>query len=135
TENTSKLEKQLADKSQPMIVTTIQKLNHAVKRNNQVMDRYRTDKVIFIIDECHRSQFGEMHTKIVKHFSNVQFFGFSGTPRFEQNRSTDGRSKADIFDKCLHYCLINDEILDENVLGSSVEHVNTFKGQTLFLQD
>ena len=135
TENTSKLEKQLADKSQPMIVTTIQKLNHAVKRNNQVMDRYRTDKVIFIIDECHRSQFGEMHTKIVKHFSNAQFFGFTGTPRFEENRSTDGRSTADIFDKCLHYYLIKDAIRDENVLGFSVEYVNTFKGENPLLQD
>lgn len=135
TKNTAKLEQQLADKSQPMIVTTIQKLNNAVKRNKRVMDQYKTDKVIFIIDECHRSQFGEMHTQIAKHFTNAQFFGFTGTPRFEENRSADGRATADIFDKCLHYYLIKDAIRDGNVLGFSVEYINTFKGENPFLSD
>lgn len=135
TTNTAKLERQLADKSQPMIVTTIQKLNNAVKRNNSVMDQYKTDKVIFIIDECHRSQFGEMHTQIAKHFTNAQFFGFTGTPRFDENRSADGRATADIFDKCLHYYLIKDAIRDGNVLGFSVEYINTFKGENPFLND
>ncbi|AKG75025.1 type I restriction endonuclease subunit R [Salinicoccus halodurans] len=135
TDSTAKLEKQLADKSQPMIVTTIQKLNNAVKRNNEVMERYKTDKVIFIIDECHRSQFGDMHTQIAKHFTNAQFFGFTGTPRFEENRSQDGRATADIFGKCLHYYLIKDAIRDGNVLGFSVEYVNTFKGENPFLAD
>lgn len=135
TKNTAKLERQLADKSQPMIVTTIQKLNNAVKRNKSVMDQYQTDKVIFIIDECHRSQFGEMHTQIAKHFSNAQFFGFTGTPRFEENKSADGRATADIFGKCLHYYLIKDAIRDGNVLGFSVEYVNTFKGENPLIDD
>src|SRR5699024_3294693 len=135
TTNTAKLERQLADKSQPMIVTTIQKLSNAVKRNNSVMDRYKTDKVIFIIDECHRSQFGEMHTQIAKHFTNAQFFGFTGTPRFKENRSQDGRATADIFGKCLHSYLIKDAIRDGNVLGFSVEYLNTFKGENPFITD
>lgn len=135
TKNTAKLERQLADKSQPMIVTTIQKLNNAVKRNRSVMDQYKTDKVIFIIDECHRSQFGEMHTQIAKHFSNAQFFGFTGTPRFEENKSSDGRATADIFGKCLHYYLIKDAIRDGNVLGFSVEYINTFKGENPIIDD
>lgn len=135
TKNTAKLERQLADKSQPMIVTTIQKLNNAVKRNRSVMDQYKTDKVIFIIDECHRSQFGEMHTQIAKHFNNAQFFGFTGTPRFEENKSSDGRATADIFGKCLHYYLIKDAIRDGNVLGFSVEYINTFKGENPIIDD
>ena len=135
TDSTSKLENQLADKSQPMIVTTIQKLNNAVKRNNSVMNSYKTDKVIFIIDECHRSQFGEMHTQIAKHFTNAQFFGFTGTPRFKENRSQDGRATADIFGKCLHSYLIKDAIRDGNVLGFSVEYLNTFKGENPLITD
>ena len=84
---------------------------------------------MFIIDECHRSQFGEMHTAINKHFINAQYFGFTGTPRFKENKSQDGRTTADIFDKCLHTYLIKDAIKDENVLGFSVEYIKTFDGE------
>ena len=92
------------------------------------MDKYREEKVIFIIDECHRSQFGEMHTAINKHFVNAQYFGFTGTPRLVENKSQDGRTTADLFDTCLHHYLIKDAINDNNVLGFSVEYIKTFDG-------
>src|SRR5699024_7622495 len=82
TNNTKKLLKQLGDPTQSLIVTTIQKMDHAIKSGNPVMDRYQKDKVVFIIDECHRTQFGDMHRAIRKHFLNAQYFGFTGTPRF-----------------------------------------------------
>lgn len=99
------------------------------KRYAHIMEPYKKEKVVFIIDECHRSQFGDMHKAINKHFSNAQYFGFTGTPRFEVNKSKDGRVTADIFEKCLHTYLIKDAINDNNVLGFSVEYIKTFKGQ------
>lgn len=127
TTNTNKLIQQLADKTKPLIITTIQKLANVVRRNDKVLERYQTDKVVFIIDECHRSQFGDMHRRIKANFKNAQYFGFTGTPLFEENKSQDGRSTADIFDKCLHTYLIKDAIRDNNVLGFSVEYIQTFK--------
>lgn len=127
TTNTNKLIEQLADKSRPLLITTIQKLANVVRRNDKVLERYQTDKVVFIIDECHRSQFGDMHRQIKENFKNAQYFGFTGTPLFEENKSQDGRSTADIFDKCLHTYLIKDAIRDNNVLGFSVEYIKTFK--------
>lgn len=127
TTNTNKLIQQLADKSRPLLITTIQKLANVVRRNDKVLERYQTDKVVFIIDECHRSQFGDMHRQIKANFKNAQYFGFTGTPLFEENKSQDGRSTADIFDKCLHTYLIKDAIRDNNVLGFSVEYIQTFK--------
>ena len=70
------------------------------------MEKYRNEKVVFIIDECHRSQFGDMHKAIKMHFNRAQYFGFTGTPRFPENKSQDGRTTADIFEKCLHTYLI-----------------------------
>lgn len=106
TDNTHKLLKQLDDPFQKLIVTTIQKMANAVKSGANIMDKYQQDKVIFIIDECHRTQFGEMHRLIRQHFKQAQYFGFTGTPRFEENASLDGRATADIFEKCLHTYLI-----------------------------
>ncbi|MCQ9278698.1 type I restriction endonuclease subunit R [Staphylococcus borealis] len=126
TDNTHKLLKQLDDPYQKLIVTTIQKMSNAVKIGAKVMDKYKEDKVVFIIDECHRTQFGEMHRLIRQHFLNAQYFGFTGTPRFEENSSQDGRATADIFEKCLHTYLIKDAIRDGNVLGFSVEYISTF---------
>nr|WP_263314567.1 type I restriction endonuclease subunit R [Mammaliicoccus sp. Marseille-Q6498] len=125
TDNTKKLLDQLGDATIPLIVTTIQKMSNAIKSGNPVMDQYKHDKVIFIIDECHRSQFGGMHRQIKQHFKNAQYFGFTGTPRFEENKSSDGRATADIFDKCLHHYLIKDAIRDGNVLGFSVDYAQT----------
>lgn len=131
TDKTSTLINQIKDVNKPLIVTTIQKMANAIKapKYSNIMEQYKNEKVIFIIDECHRSQFGDMHTLINKYFSNAQYFGFTGTPRFKENKSQDGRVTADLFEKCLHHYLIKDAIKDGNVLGFSVEYVSTFKGQ------
>lgn len=131
TNNTSQLVRQLNDKSLPLIVTTIQKMSKAIQNNADALEQYKTDKVVFIIDECHRSQFGDMHRIIRQHFNNAQYFGFTGTPRFEENKSQDGRSTADIFGRCLHTYLIKDAIHDGNVLGFSVDYINTIKENTI----
>ncbi|MDN6066971.1 MAG: HsdR family type I site-specific deoxyribonuclease, partial [Staphylococcus equorum] len=92
--NTKKLLKQMADPTRKLIITTIQKMDNAIKSGHPVMERYKEDKVVFIIDECHRTQFGSMHRIIRQHFGNAQYFGFTGTPRFEENASQDGRATA-----------------------------------------
>jgi type I restriction enzyme R subunit len=127
TDKTYKLVQQISDMTKPLILTTIQKMANAVKNKKyeQIMDQYRNERVIFIIDECHRSQFGDMHKDISKHFQQAQYFGFTGTPRFEENKSQDGRVTADLFEKCLHTYLIKDAIHDGNVLGFSVEYIKT----------
>ena len=131
TDNISKLIEQIEDVNARLIVTTIQKLARLLKSPYYAerMEKYRNEKVIFIIDECHRSQFGEMHTAINKHFKYAQYFGFTGTPRLIENKSQDGRTTADIFDNCLHHYLIKDAIKDGNVLGFSVEYIKTFDGE------
>ena len=133
--NTKKLLKQMDDPTRKLIVTTIQKMDNAIKSGHPVMERYKEDKVIFIIDECHRTQFGSMHRIIRQHFGNAQYFGFTGTPRFEENASQDGRATADIFGECLHHYLIKDAIRDGNVLGFSVEYMNTFDSSEKNIED
>ena len=129
TDNTYTLLKQMGDKTKPLILTTIQKMANAVKSGRKVIDSYREDRVVFIIDECHRTQFGEMHKLIHKHFKNAQYFGFTGTPRFIENPSQDSRVTADIFQKPLHRYLIKDAIRDGSVLGFSIEYIRSFQGQ------
>lgn len=127
TNQTDILVKQMQDSSKPLIVTTIQKMANAVKnpKYSSLIDKYKDLKTIFIIDECHRSQFGDMHKVISNHFSKAQYFGFTGTPRFKINKAQDGRTTADIFGKCLHTYLIKDAIRDGNVLGFSVDYIKT----------
>lgn len=127
TNETFKLVQQIKDSSKPLIITTIQKMANACSnpRYASVMEKYKDKKTIFIIDECHRSQFGDMHKQIANTFTNAQYFGFTGTPRFKENKSQDGRSTADIFEKCLHTYLIKDAIKDGNVLGFSVDYIKT----------
>lgn len=133
TNNTSQLVRQLNDRGLPLIVTTIQKMSKAIQSNPKALEQYKTNKVIFIIDECHRSQFGDMHRIVRQHFNNAQYFGFTGTPRFEENKSQDGRSTADIFGRCLHTYLIKNAIHDGNVLGFSVDYINTIKTKNIDL--
>lgn len=133
--NTKKLLKQMDDPTRKLIITTIQKMDNAIKSGHPVMERYKEDKVVFIIDECHRTQFGSMHRIIRQHFGNAQYFGFTGTPRFEENASQDGRATADIFGECLHHYLIKDAIRDGNVLGFSVEYMNTFDRNEKIIED
>lgn len=131
--STSVLVKQLQQEDRKMIVTTIQKMANAVKstRYEKLMDAYRDKKVVFIIDECHRSQFGSMHADIDKHFKNANYIGFTGTPIFEENKGAAKRTTADLFhagdkmDACLHKYMIKDAIADGNVLRFSVEYQRT----------
>ena len=133
TDSTKVLIDMLKTSEKKMIVTTIQKMANAVKnpRYEKVMDAYKNKKVVFIIDECHRSQFGKMHGQIQKHFQNANYIGFTGTPIFEKNKGTDGRTTADVFyagdklDSCLHSYMIKDAIADGNVLRFSVEYQRT----------
>ncbi|AKL78463.1 type I restriction endonuclease subunit R [Bacillus velezensis] len=128
TDKTEILIEQVKDPMKRFIVTTIQKMNNAIKnpRYENIMAPYKQEHVVFIIDECHRSQFGDMRKEIDRHFQNSQYFGFTGTPRFVENKSQDGRTTADLFEKCLHHYLIKDAIRDGNVLGFSVEYIRTF---------
>ncbi|MEK4936928.1 restriction endonuclease subunit R [Bacillus pseudomycoides] len=128
TDKTEILIEQIQNPMKRFIVTTIQKMNNAVKNPKyaKVMEPYKQEHVVFIIDECHRSQFGDMRKEIDQHFQNAQYFGFTGTPRFVENKSQDGRTTADLFEKCLHHYLIKDAIRDGNVLGFSIEYIRTF---------
>lgn len=131
TDNTKILVKQIADEHRNFIVTTIQKLAKAAgyAKYRSTFAKYADDKIVIIFDECHRSTFGKQLNCIKKAFPHVQIFGFTGTPRFLQNKSQDGRTTADIFGKCLHTYLIKDAIFDHNVLGFNVEYIKTFDGQ------
>lgn len=133
TGRTDVLVKQMKDKNRQLIITTIQKMATAVNKPQyaKVLDAYRDEKVVFIIDECHRSQFGDMHNDIVRHFKNAQFFGFTGTPRFEVNGKTQGKvvqTTKSLFGECLHSYLIKNAIFDNNVLGFHVEYIKTIDG-------
>ena len=123
----------MQDKNRQLIVTTMQKMANAVKRPQyaKIMDAYKDEKVVFIIDECHRSQFGDMHKDIVRHFQKAQFFGFTGTPRFEVNGKVEGKitqTTEMLFGECVHNYLIKDAIFDNNVLGFHVEYIKTMEG-------
>lgn len=137
-DSTAVLVKQLQETDRKLIVTTIQKMANAVKskRYEKLMDEYHDKKVVFIIDECHRSQFGKMHGDIERHFGKANYIGFTGTPIFEANKGADGRTTADVFnagvlpngekrDSCLHRYMIKDAIADGNVLRFSVEYQRT----------
>lgn len=133
TDRTDVLVRQMQDKNRQLIITTIQKMSNAVKnvRYAKLMEAYRDQKIVFIIDECHRSQFGDMHKDVVRHFAKAQFFGFTGTPRFEINGKVEGKvtqTTEKLFGECLHSYLIKDAIFDNNVLGFHVEYINTIKG-------
>ncbi len=131
-DSTYVLVKQLKQNDRKLLVTTIQKMANAVRNPKyaSLMDNYKDKKVVYIIDECHRSQFGKMHGDIKRHFENANYIGFTGTPIFEANKGADGRTTADIFnagkiDPCLHKYMIKDAIADGNVLRFSVEYQRT----------
>jgi type I restriction enzyme R subunit len=132
TENTKHLVKQLSDNTK-LIVTTLQKLNTAItkEKHGKKLVRLKDKKVIFIFDECHRSQFGETHQNIKKYFENAQMIGFTGTPISEKNSvgKIDGQAATTnmLFGECLHKYVITDAIRDDNVLKFSVEYVGRYK--------
>lgn len=131
TNNTNTLVNQLADNTK-LIVTTIQKLNTAISKN-RYLDRVthlKDKRIVFIFDECHRSQFGKTHDDIKNFFTASQMFGFTGTPIFEENAGSNEfgkRTTAMLFEKCLHKYVITNAIKDENVLKFSIEYISTFK--------
>ena len=127
--NTKILQKQLEDNESKIIVTTIQKLSEFVKRNatHPAFQKH----LVLIFDECHRSQFGDMHKLIVKNFKNYHLFGFTGTPIFAKNATNksnpDFCTTEQAFGDKLHTYTIVDAINDGNVLPFRIDYVNTVK--------
>lgn len=125
--NTGQFVDQMISSNYNIIVTTIQKLNNAISKPYYLkqMEKIKDKRIVFLFDECHRTQFGETHAKINEFFTNKQFFGFTGTPIFTNN-AIKYRTTKDLFDDCLHKYTIKEAIDDENVLGFSVEYYSTF---------
>lgn len=127
--STAILTKQLADPNAKIIITTIQKLAKFISANkgHTVFDGH----IVLIFDECHRSQFGEMHTAITKAFKKYHIFGFTGTPIFAANSSSGGnphlKTTEQAFGQKLHAYTIVDAINDENVLPFRIDYINTIK--------
>lgn len=125
------LKKQLENDNAHIIITTIQKLSVFISKNrtHAVYGKH----VVLIFDECHRSQFGEMHTAIVKKFKKYHLFGFTGTPIFPNNSSTSGKfdlkTTEQAFGKRLHIYTIVDAIADGNVLPFRVDYISTMREQ------
>ena len=115
-----------------IIVTTIQKLNTAISKNRHLnkMDALKDKRIVFIFDECHRSQFGETHKRIKDYFNNSQLFGFTGTPIFAANsvkNELGKRTTKELFGEQLPKYVITDAIRDENVLKFSVEYIGRYR--------
>ena len=127
TDNTKALVKQLEGDTK-LIVTTIQKLNTAMSKAkyDEALLKVKDQRVVFIFDECHRSQFGETHKRIVGFFTRAQMFGFTGTPIFAENK-VGNKTTKDLFTECLHKYVITDAISDENVLRFSIEYWGKLK--------
>lgn len=132
TDNTGTLVKQFKDDDHALILTTIQKLNNAITsaRHQGSMEKLQNKNIVFIFDECHRSQFGDTHKRITDYFQNAQLFGFTGTPIFADNAAKNDlgkRTTKDLFGECLHKYTIQEAIKDENVLKFKIEYVGRYK--------
>lgn len=129
--STAVLKKQLEDPNARIIITTIQKLSVFIAKNRS--HEVYTKHVVLIFDECHRSQFGDMHTAVVKKFKKYHLFGFTGTPIFAVNSSSGGKfdlkTTDQAFGKRLHIYTIVDAIADGNVLPFRVDYISTMKEQ------
>lgn len=125
--STAVLKKQLEDPNAHIIITTIQKLSTFIKKNktHEAYDKH----VVIIFDECHRSQFGDMHAAIVKSFRKYHLFGFTGTPIFAANAGARTKAKffttEQTFGDQLHTYTIVDAINDKNVLPFRVDYIKT----------
>ena len=125
--STAVLKRQLEDSESSIIITTIQKLSTfiAANKGHTIYDGH----VVLIFDECHRSQFGDMHTAITKAFKRYNLFGFTGTPIFAENSSSGGKpslkTTEQAFGEKLHTYTIVDAISDKNVLPFRIDYVNT----------
>ena len=129
--STAVLKRQLEDPQARIIITTIQKLSVFISKNrgHEVYGKH----IVFIFDECHRSQFGDMHAAIVKKFKRYHLFGFTGTPIFPVNAGSGGKfdlkTTEQAFGKRLHIYTIVDAIADGNVLPFRVDYVSTMREQ------
>ena len=129
--STAVLKKQLEDDNAHIIITTIQKLSTFIKKekNHPVYEKH----VVIIFDECHRSQFGDMHAAIVRNFKKYHLFGFTGTPIFAVNASTASGTKffttEQTFGSQLHAYTIVDAINDRNVLPFRVDYIKTMDSE------
>jgi len=127
--STSILKKQLENPSATIIITTIQKLDRFIKKNKG--HEIFSGQIVIIFDECHRSQFGDMHAGITKSFKKYHLFGFTGTPIFAINSSSGGRpdlkTTEQAFGDKLHTYTIVDAISDKNVLPFKVDYISTMK--------
>lgn len=127
--STAVLQKQLENPNARIIITTIQKLSRFVAKNKK-HPVYEAHAVV-IFDECHRSQFGDMHAEITRVFNRYHLFGFTGTPIFAENAGTTGnplrRTTAQAFGDKLHTYTIVDAINDKNVLPFRIDYINTIK--------
>ncbi len=127
--STAILKKQLENPNANIIITTIQKLAVLIKKqkNHLVFGQH----IVIIFDECHRSQFGDMHTAITKTFKKYHLFGFTGTPIFalnsSSNSSADLRTTAQAFGEKLHTYTIVDAITDKNVLPFRIDYISTMR--------
>lgn len=127
--STAVLKKQLEDPGARIIITTIQKLASFIGANKShaIYDGH----VVIIFDECHRSQFGDMHTAITQAFKRYNLFGFTGTPIFAANSGSGGnpqlKTTEQAFGEKLHTYTIVDAISDKNVLPFRIDYVNTLK--------
>ncbi len=129
--STAKLIKQLEDPNARIIITTIQKLAVLIKKEKK--HAAYNMRLVIIFDECHRSQFGDMHVAITKTFKKYHIFGFTGTPIFAANSSSnarfDLRTTQQAFGKKLHTYTIVDAIIDKNVLPFRIDYISTMKEQ------
>ena len=131
TENTQVLKSKLAsdDPKNCLIVTSIQKMSNVKASEGGItqaeLDRLAAKRIVFVIDECHRSTFGDMLQDIRQAFPNALFFGFTGTPILDENQKK-GSTTAMVFGECLHRYSIADGIRDGNVLGFDPYMVTTF---------
>ncbi len=129
--STAILKKQLENDDAKIIITTIQKLDHFIRRNkgHEVFDKH----IVLVFDECHRSQFGDMHTAITKNFKKYHIFGFTGTPIFADNaasgKNINLRTTPQAFGDRLHTYTIVDAINDENVLPFRIDYITTIKNK------
>ena len=128
-QSTRQLAQQIDEQSVPIIVTTIQKLATFVKSHHG--HAIYSGHVVLVFDECHRSQFGDMHTDITRAFRNYHLFGFTGTPIFAENASSSGkanlRTTQQAFGDQLHSYTIVDAIRDKTVLPFRVDYLNSFR--------
>ena len=125
--STKILQRQLSDTKSRIIITTIQKLSSFIKKNKE--HEIYNKQIVIIFDECHRSQFGDMHASIVKFFKKYDMFGFTGTPIFPANagsmRNPKYATTEQTFGDALHTYTIVDAINDKNVLPFRVDYIKT----------